>query len=41
MVFDRTVYSVKYGSGSFFDELGDKAIGDEISLEVELVANQQ
>ena len=41
VVFDRTVYNVKYGSGSFFDELGDKAIGDEISLQVELVANQQ
>src|SRR5690606_32155072 len=24
--FDRTKYDIKYGSGSFFDSLGDKAI---------------
>jgi hypothetical protein len=23
---DRTKYDIKYGSGSFFDNLGDKAI---------------
>ena len=31
---DRTKYNVKYGSSSFFDELGDKAISDEFTLEV-------
>lgn len=31
---DRTKYEVKYGSTSFFDSLGDKAISDEFSLDV-------
>ena len=34
--FDRTLFSVKYGSGKFFDNLGDKMIADEISVEVKL-----
>jgi polyisoprenoid-binding protein YceI len=29
---DRTKYDIKYGSGSFFDNLGDKAIYDEFDL---------
>jgi polyisoprenoid-binding protein YceI len=33
---DRTNYDVKYGSGSFFDNLGDKAIYDEFDLVVDL-----
>ncbi len=33
---DRTKYDIKYGSGSFFDNLGDKAISDEFELAVEL-----
>lgn len=33
---DRTKYDIKYGSGSFFDNLGDKAISDEFELEVAL-----
>ena len=35
---DRTKYDVRYGSGKFFTDLGDKAIGDEFTLEVTLVA---
>lgn len=35
---DRTQYDVKYGSGKFFTDLGDKAISDEFTLEVTLVA---
>lgn len=31
---DRTKYDIKYGSGSFFDNLGDKAISDEFTLAV-------
>lgn len=31
---DRTKYDIKYGSGSFFDNLGDKAINDEFELAV-------
>lgn len=34
---DRTAYGIKYGSGSFFDNLGDKAIDNEFSLNVNLV----
>ncbi len=33
---DRTKYDIKYGSGSFFDNLGDKAIDDAFELAVEL-----
>lgn len=33
---DRTKYDIKYGSGSFFDNLGDKAINDEFELAVSL-----
>jgi polyisoprenoid-binding protein YceI len=33
---DRTKYDIKYGSGSFFDNLGDKAIADEFELDVSL-----
>lgn len=34
---DRTKYGIKYGSGSFMDGLGDKAINDEFDLTVNLV----
>lgn len=34
---DRTKYDIKYGSGSFFDGLGDKAINDDFELTVKLV----
>lgn len=30
---DRTLYNVKYGSGKFFDNLGDKAISDIFTLD--------
>ena len=33
---DRTKYDIKYGSGSFFDNLGDRAISDEFELNVAL-----
>ena len=33
---DRAQYNVKYGSGSFFDNLGDKTIYDEFDLVVDL-----
>lgn len=33
---DRTKYDIKYGSGSFFDNLGDKAIYDDFELTVVL-----
>lgn len=37
---DRSEYDVKYGSGSFFDGLGDKTIYDEFDLQVSLVAKK-
>jgi len=33
---DRSQYNVKYGSGSFFENLGDKTIYDEFDLVVDL-----
>ena len=37
MKIDRALYDVRYGSGSFFDNLGDKTIYDEFDLIVDLV----
>ena len=37
MKIDRAQYDVRYGSGSFFDNLGDKTIYDEFDLVVDLV----
>lgn len=34
---NRTKYDVRYGSSSFFDDLGDKAISDEFNLNVTIV----
>ena len=36
LVFDRSKYNVKYNSGSFFENLGDKLILDEIELTANL-----
>lgn len=36
LTIDRSKYDVKYGSGSFFDDLGDKTIYDNFDLEVSL-----
>lgn len=33
---DRTKYDIKYGSKSFFDSIGDKAINDDFDLTVNL-----
>ena len=40
IVVDRSMFDVRYGSGSFFDNLGDKTIYDEFGLKVSLVAKQ-
>ncbi len=39
IVVDRSIYDVQYGSGSFFDNLGDDLISDEMQMTVSLVAN--
>jgi len=36
LIIDRTKHDVKYGSGSFFDDLGDKMIYNEFTLKVQL-----
>lgn len=36
LVVDRSKYDVRYGSGSFFDNLGDKTIYDDFELTVNL-----
>ena len=33
---NRTKYDIKYGSGSFFSDLGDKTISDDFDLTVKL-----
>lgn len=37
IIVDRSKYDVRYGSGSFFDNLGDKTIYDDFTLTVNLV----
>lgn len=37
IIIDRTKFDIKYGSGSFFDNLGDKTIYDDFTLTVNLV----
>lgn len=36
LIVDRTLYDIKYGSKSFFESIGDKAIDDEFELKVAL-----
>lgn len=37
LVIDRTQYGIQYGSGSFFEDLGDRTIYDAFDLDVALV----
>jgi polyisoprenoid-binding protein YceI len=37
---DRTLYDVKYGSGKFFQGLGDKLISDDFELKLDLYADK-
>lgn len=36
LIFDRSIYDVRFRSGSFFENLGDKLILDDIRMEVAL-----
>ncbi|WP_298223768.1 YceI family protein [Flavobacterium sp.] len=36
LIIDRTKFGIQYGSGSFFDDLGDRTIYDEFELQVKL-----
>ena len=40
IVFNRAKFDVRYGSGSFFDNLGDKMIMDDIAIKVDLHAEK-
>jgi polyisoprenoid-binding protein YceI len=39
--FNRTDYDVRYGSGKFFDNLGDRAIEDDVPLTINVVADKK
>lgn len=38
---DRTQYNIRYGSGSFFENLGDKTIYDDFKLKVSILVKKQ
>lgn len=38
VTLDRTKYDIRYGSKSFFENIGDKAIYDDFTVEMKLVA---
>lgn len=38
IVFDRTKFDIKYSSKNFFENLGDKAIHDNVDITVNLNA---
>lgn len=40
VTIDRSEFDVKYGSGSFFDGLGDKMIYDDFTLDITIIANK-
>lgn len=40
LTFDRTDYDIKFRSGSYFENLADKLIYDEVELDVKLVASE-
>ncbi|MEL7159187.1 MAG: YceI family protein [Bacteroidota bacterium] len=40
LTLDRSDFNVRYGSGSFFDNLGDKTIYDEFDLGIKLVTKK-
>ncbi|MBC3538396.1 YceI family protein [Rufibacter sp. H-1] len=39
--FDRTKWDIKYRSGNFFENIGDKAIMDDVELNIDLVAKPE
>lgn len=41
IIVDRSKYDVRYGSGSFFDDLGDKMIYDDFTMTVKIMAQSE
>ena len=39
IIVDRTLFDIRYGSGSFFDNLGDKTIYDEFTIKLDVLAS--
>jgi polyisoprenoid-binding protein YceI len=39
IVFDRSKYDIKFGSQSFFENLGDKLVYDDVEMKINLVAD--
>jgi len=37
---DRTKYDIRYGSKSFFENIGDKAIYDDFTIDMKIVASK-
>lgn len=40
ITLDRSEYDIRFGSGTFFENLGDKTIYDDFDLEINLVVNK-
>lgn len=40
LVIDRTLYNVRYGSGRFFENLGDKLVHDDFILQFKLIGQR-
>lgn len=40
LVFDRSKYDVKFGSQSFFENLGDKMVYDDVEMKVSIVSKR-
>jgi polyisoprenoid-binding protein YceI len=41
IVIDRSKFDVRYGSGSFFENLGDKLIYDDFTMDVKLITSSK
>jgi hypothetical protein len=41
MTFDRSLYDVKFGSQSFYENLGDKLVYDDIDIAIKLKLKQE
>lgn len=41
LVFDRSKYDVKFGSQSFFENLGDKLVYDDVDMNIKLVLRSE
>lgn len=41
MTFDRSMYDIKFGSQSFYENLGDKLVYDDIDIAIKLSFNQE